>query len=52
LKINPSGDEFRAAFARGAHGVTEAEIDAVCEVARAHGSARCARAQPGAVKCA
>lgn len=36
LKINPSGDEF-VAHARAHHTVmTEAEIDAVCEVARMH----------------
>jgi imidazolonepropionase-like amidohydrolase len=36
LKINPSGDEF-IPHARAHHTVmTEAEIDAVCEVARAH----------------
>ncbi len=55
LKINPSGDEF-VPHARAEHTVmTEAEIDAVCEVGRAHGKriaahARSARAVELCVK--
>jgi len=51
LKINPSGAEF-VPHSRAAHTVmTEAEIDAVCEVARAHGKRIAAHARSaGAVK--
>jgi imidazolonepropionase-like amidohydrolase len=51
LKINPSGDEF-VPHSRAAHTVmTEAEIEAVCEVARAHGKRIAAHARSaGAVK--
>jgi imidazolonepropionase-like amidohydrolase len=51
LKINPSGDEF-VPHARAYQTVmTEAEIDAVCEVGRAHGRRVAAHARSaGAVK--
>ena len=51
LKINPSGDEF-VPHARAAQTVmTEAEIDAVCDVGRAHGKRVAAHARSaGAVK--
>lgn len=51
LKINPSGDEF-VPHARAAMTVmTEAEVEAVCEVGRAHGKRVAAHARSaGAVK--
>jgi imidazolonepropionase-like amidohydrolase len=51
LKINPSGDEFVPHSRAAMTVMTEAEIDAVCEVGRAHGKRVAAHARSaGSVK--